>query len=406
MFEGTYVPLVFEQALVPRGSDPDGLGPLTDVDRRLRIEYESVRKREPGWEARLKRLCREYFGHQKYQLKNSHGIADQNGERADNMNIEDICPPLGKINVLNPYNPGYAFLEGECDCRYEIAPWVFEACEREGTALELIANARLWNDNGAFELSPYPGDRAIDGDGNYPIFLPPEPEEDLIKKWGLELPPEYENPPGAPRRTQSKSFTDHQWPKGFCPNPAGRPPRSLREIEDIDDQRPHFFDTLMPPDSRGRSITYGEAIYWLSRSRASDADDYAWIAQTDEWGRQLACIRAKRKVFRNGGYVYNERLEVTRIDIAIRHLGLVEVQWRKSPSARWLIRPWIVSEALERMEDGSLTREDMEVIYLRTKTPQHVDWPDWWPEDLRSKHSKNDQIIRQRRKISGTLTKA
>jgi hypothetical protein len=405
VFEGPSVPLIFEQSLVPNGADPDGLGPLTDVDRRHRIEYEMVCKRKPGWRRQLKRLAQEVFEHQKYQLKNSHVIADESGEPADYMNIEDICPWLAKLGVLKPYNPTYVYQENELDCRYEFSEWVFKACEDEGSYLELIAAVRAWNDDGAaFELTPYPGDRAIDGDGNYPIFLP-EPQDQWMKDLALDLEAEMgEFLSEGPKRSQSKSFTDYQWPKGHSGNKRGRP-RRLRETEDTDERRPHFFDTLMPEGSDGRSITYGESIYHLSRSRAVDEGDWAWIAKTDRWGDQLNRIRMSRKSFRNGGFVYKDTLDVTRIDIAIRHLGLVDVQWRKSPAARWVIKPWVVSAGLERMKKGSLTREEMEGIYLRTQTPQHVDWPNWWPEDLRCKQSKNAKLTRPRRMISGTITK-
>ena len=404
VFEGTHVPLIFEQALVPEGNDPDGLGPLTNVDRRHVIEYDKVCKRDPGWRRLLKRLAREVFEHQKYQLKNSHVIAGANGEPADNMDIEDICAPLAKLGALLPCNPDYVFDETKQDCRYKIAPWVFGASQDEGAFVQLVAAVREWNENGALELAPYPGDWAIEGDGNYPIFKPePQPEwfeRDMImlqaemRELGFE-PPEL---------TQSKSFTDHQWRKGQSGNKRGRP-RRLRETEDINDRRPHFFDTLLPSGSDGQSMTYGAAIYQLSRSRALEEDDWDWIAQTDRWARQLADIRMRRKIFNNGGYVYNHHLEVTRIDIAIRHLELVDILWPKSPSARWVINPWLVSAALERMKEGELTREEREGIYVRTRTPHHVDWPNWWPADLRSRHSKNDQLNRPRRKISGTLTK-
>ncbi len=404
VFEGTHVPLIFEQSLVPTGPDPDGLGPLSDVDRRLRFEFNSVCKREPGWRKQLKRLARELFDHQKYQLKNSHVIADVTGERADNMNIEDVCSWLCKLGALIPHNPDYLFDEAKHDCRYKIPDWVYDVCEHEGAYSELIARVRRWNDDGALESTPYPGDRAIDGDGNYPIVVPePQPDIELLM---LETPQEIRDFYGEPPTlTRSKSFTDYQWQKGESGNKRGRP-RRLRETGDIDDERPHFFDTCMPAGSDGKSSTYGEAIYQLSRSRAVKDGDLAWLQQTDRWAVELDRIRKRRKIFANGGYAYNNHLEVTRIDIAIRHLELATILWPKSPSARWVINHWQVSAALERMKEGKLSREEMEGIYTRTRGPQHVDWPQWWPEDLRSKHNKNEQLTRPRRKISGTLTKA
>lgn len=410
VFEGTHVPVTFEKILVPRGEDPDGLGPMSDEDRRLCLEFKKVCK---GSKPALQRLAKELYEHQKYQLKNSHVIADANGEPADNMNIEDISPWLAKLGVLTPNRPDHVFSESVDASRYGIATWVFGLCEAEGIPLELISAVAAWNDGGALESTAYPGDRAIDGDGNYPILVP-DPADDVLDRelelmlnrefelLKLELPPEFLDLP--PTRTQSRSFTDHQWPKGHCPNKAGRP-RRPRETEDINDRRPHFFDTLMPPDSVGNQVTYGERVSDIARNRAAKDEDWVWLAQINAWARELYQICNRRKTFRNGGFVYEDTLKVTRIDIAIRHLWMVEIQWPKSPSARWVLRPWLVSEALEQMVEGDLTRKEMEGIYTRTKSPQHADWPAWWPEDLRCKHSKNEKLLRPRRKVSGTIVK-
>lgn len=405
VFEGTRVPVTFEDLLVPRGDDPDGLGPLNHRDRILFKTFVTACQGSPEL---FKLLCRDLFDHQKYQLKNSHIIADEKGEPADNMNIEDICPLLAKLKALAPNNPDHIFSEAKVASRYSVASWVFERCEMEGVFLQQIDPVRLWNDAGALETTAYPGDRAIDGDGHYPIII------EVKEPWQLDLEREMEIinrdlPPELqvgvkPERTQSRMFTDYQFQKGKSGNPRGRP-RRPREKEDVDEQRPHFFDTLMPPGPDGKQITYGEEIYRRALNRALGERDWEWLRQMNSWAAELKQLRDRRPKFSNGGFVYNEQLEVTRIDIAIRHLDLAHVQWRKHPSARWVLKPWFVSAALERMKKGSLTREDMEAIYLRTRTPQLVDWPEWWPEDLRSKHSQNPKVVRPRRKVSGTIRK-
>ena len=124
---------------------------------------------------------------------------------------------------------------------------------------------------------PDPADDVLDRE----LELMLNREFELLK---LELPPEFLDLP--PTRTQSRSFTDHQWPKGHCPNKAGRP-RRPRETEDINDRRPHFFDTLMPPDSVGNQVTYGERVSDIARNRAAKDEDWVWLAQINAWAREL-----------------------------------------------------------------------------------------------------------------------
>ena len=282
--------------------------------------------------------------------------------------------------------------------------------EIEGVYLEHIERVDDWNEAGALETTAYPGERAIDGDGHYPIFVPVkdaqwlelEREMELISR---DLPPELKDVMGAkPEWTQSRIFTDYQYKKGTSGNPKGRP-RRPRETENVDEQRPHFFDTLMPPGSDGKQITFGQEVFEREKRRAVEQDDWESLAQMTSWAAELKQLRSRRPQFRNGGFVYYDKLEVTRIDIAIRHLSLADVQWRKKPSARWVLKPWLVSAALERMKKGSLTSADMEAVYVLAQTPHKVDWPKWWPEHLRGKRSENPNVVRPRRKISGTLTK-
>ena len=78
VFEGHSVPETFEDLLVPRGDDPDGLGPLTDRDRIFRMQFREACDGKPEI---FKLLARKLYEHQKYQLKNSHIIADEKASR-------------------------------------------------------------------------------------------------------------------------------------------------------------------------------------------------------------------------------------------------------------------------------------------------------------------------------------
>ena len=86
----------------------------------------------------------------------------------------------------NPNNPDYIFSERMAGSRYSVAPWVIDRSELEGVSLEHIERVDDWNDAGALETTAYPGERAIDGDGHYPIIT------QVKEPWQLELEREIE----------------------------------------------------------------------------------------------------------------------------------------------------------------------------------------------------------------------
>ena len=99
VFEGHSVPATFEDLLVPAGTTQMALVRLTDRDRIFRMQFREACDGKPDI---FKLLARKLYEHQKYQLKNSYIIADEKGEPANNMNIEDICPLLAKLMVVEP----------------------------------------------------------------------------------------------------------------------------------------------------------------------------------------------------------------------------------------------------------------------------------------------------------------
>jgi len=48
------------------------------------------------------------------------------------------------------------------------------------------------------------------------------------------------------------------------------------------------------------------------------------------------------------------------------------------PSAKVLLEPWIVEEALARFGTRRLPLEQQRVVVQAVRTPHKVRWPDWW----------------------------
>jgi hypothetical protein len=47
-------------------------------------------------------------------------------------------------------------------------------------------------------------------------------------------------------------------------------------------------------------------------------------------------------------------------------------------SARYQLRPWLVAAALERLGDRRLSVEEQQTVVKATRSPDQVQWPDWW----------------------------
>ena len=49
-------------------------------------------------------------------------------------------------------------------------------------------------------------------------------------------------------------------------------------------------------------------------------------------------------------------------------------------STRTVLEPWLISAALERLGDRRLTPDEQRKVVDVTRTPNKVNWPDWWQE--------------------------
>ena len=81
-----------------------------------------------------------------------------------------------------------------------------------------------------------------------------------------------------------------------------------------------------------------------------------------------------------------DRLEViirTFTDPGSVNSGLTALRMAKKldgfrPTARMALEPWLVQEALARLGDRRLSREEQAIVVAATRTPHKVQWPTWW----------------------------
>ena len=65
---------------------------------------------------------------------------------------------------------------------------------------------------------------------------------------------------------------------------------------------------------------------------------------------------------------------------AVRSLEMAVMHDAFRPTARYLLEPWLVESALQRLGERRFTREEQIKIVKSTRTPKKVKWPDWWEE--------------------------
>lgn len=63
---------------------------------------------------------------------------------------------------------------------------------------------------------------------------------------------------------------------------------------------------------------------------------------------------------------------------ALTALRMAQKLDRFRPTARVALEPWLVEQALKRLGDHRLSREEQEKVVSATRTPKKVQWPEWW----------------------------
>ena len=51
---------------------------------------------------------------------------------------------------------------------------------------------------------------------------------------------------------------------------------------------------------------------------------------------------------------------------------------RLRPTARMVLEPWLVQQALDRLGDRRLSPQEQATVMQATRTPHKVKWPEWW----------------------------
>jgi hypothetical protein len=66
------------------------------------------------------------------------------------------------------------------------------------------------------------------------------------------------------------------------------------------------------------------------------------------------------------------------VNSALEPLRMASKLDRYRPSARMVLAPWLVEQALSRLGDMSLSVEEQAKVVRVVRTPHNVRWPDWW----------------------------
>jgi len=158
---------------------------------------------------------------------------------------------------------------------------------------------------------------------------------------------------------------------GRSGNPRGRPRNRHREIP---------YDAVLGQmvtvreGGRERRVTAAEAFI-LKLTQKGLAGDSAAARSS------LAAIEAARE--KRADNETGNRLIITFIGLGIStviaELGIaLKKHPRDEHRVRWLLRPWIVEAALERLGSRQLSIEEQREVWANTLTPEKVRWPEWW----------------------------
>src|SRR5215210_7395671 len=66
------------------------------------------------------------------------------------------------------------------------------------------------------------------------------------------------------------------------------------------------------------------------------------------------------------------------VNSALEPLRMAQKLDRYRPSAPMVLEPWLVEEALSRLGDRRLSRDEQAKVVRVVRTPSKVRWPDWW----------------------------
>ena len=161
--------------------------------------------------------------------------------------------------------------------------------------------------------------------------------------------------------------------KGRSGNPKGRPRGRHKEppYEAVLGQM-----VTIKEDGVERRVTAAEAFLLYVTKRGLEGDGAA--ARSAMVAIEEA--RAARGANGQAGLLTIVRVLVApgSVNSALQPLRMATKLDRYRPSARMVLEPWLVEEALSRLGDRRLSRDEQEKVVRVTRTPSKVRWPDWW----------------------------
>lgn len=184
---------------------------------------------------------------------------------------------------------------------------------------------------------------------------------------------------------------EHRFKKGVCPNPKGRPKGSRNKQKKV---ASHPFDERVSYRVKGREkrISCMEALMLYARDFAVKNPGEEKLARMligIEYRMHRALRRVLEKPFQKR-IVVNDETDpqlgfVCSFEDALFELSAGTLHYAYQPHARAVFEPWLIEEALARLGERRLTREEQSKVVRQTHRPASVNWPAWWEQDLRGK---------------------
>ena len=125
-----------------------------------------------------------------------------------------------------------------------------------------------------------------------------------------------------------------------------------------------------------RRVTAAEAFLLHMTKRGLDGDGAAARSAT----AAIEKARSARGARGAGGITTIVKTVVApgSVNSALEPLRMATKLDRYRETARMALEPWLVEEALARLGDRRLSRDEQAKVVRAVRTPSKVRWPDWW----------------------------